>query len=75
MHEADRVPDTLRFLDFPPTVQIGLPQSMHREPRVERRLKVLVLNTDLRQTDPLTSADTRHGDRYHSTDPSKIRSP
>ena len=73
MHEADRVPDTLRFLDFLPKVQIGLPQ--HRELRVDRHPRVLVLNTDLRQIDPLTSADTRHGDRYRSTDPSKIRSP
>lgn len=36
LHEAGRVPDTLRFLRFPPTVLIGLHQSMPREVRVER---------------------------------------
>ena len=46
------MPDTLRFLDFLPKVQIGLPQSMHGELGVDRPLRVLVVNTNLRQTDP-----------------------
>jgi len=36
LHEAGRAPDTLRFLRFPPTVLIGLHQSMHREVQVDR---------------------------------------
>lgn len=36
LHEAGRVPDTLRFLRFPPTVLIGLHQSMLREVNVAR---------------------------------------
>jgi lipoate---protein ligase len=36
LHEAGRAPDTLRFLRFPPTVLIGLHQSMQREVQVDR---------------------------------------
>ncbi len=39
LHEAGRVPDTLRFLRFPPTVLVGLHQSIRREVKVERCLE------------------------------------
>ena len=36
LQEAGKVPDTLRFLRFPPTVLVGLHQSIRREVRLDR---------------------------------------
>ena len=41
LHKAGQVPDTIRFLRFPPTALIGRHQALSREVRHERRVQVI----------------------------------